>query len=206
MITKQTIEKNRLIRLHRLLVSSTKQVDSLLFCLQPSTNYSGQTPKVYAVFSKDKGIFVSFFIEKTQTTQAFGCPIQQTQRADFLWEENCLELFFGDTKTQNYIEINVTPDGRYNIYQFDDYRTPDQLPPPKNQDHAFTWLASCDDPLFYHKGFYITTDNPIPNPLQINPTAIIHPADCPEQVIFYAAKHTSPADFHDRSVWQIYQK
>lgn len=61
---------------------------------------------------------------------------QQTQVNfhDYLWEQTCLECFLGnkvtgDNKTTSYIEINASPNGRYALYNFDDYRIPSTLPP-----------------------------------------------------------------------------
>lgn len=67
----------------------------------------------------------------------------QVRFVDYLWEQTCLECFLAgglinstisingaDTdKTAPYIEINASPDGRYALYQFADYRKPATLPP-----------------------------------------------------------------------------
>jgi hypothetical protein len=43
------------------------------------------------------------------------------QRADELWKSTCFEVFW-QFKDQQYLELNVSPDGRWNLYQFDKYR------------------------------------------------------------------------------------
>lgn len=52
---------------------------------------------------------------------------------DYLWERTCLECFLScnalGTVTTEYIEINVSPNGQYALYKFDDYRHPSYLPP-----------------------------------------------------------------------------
>lgn len=50
---------------------------------------------------------------------------------DFLWETHCYELFlaFSNEKNSPYLEVNFSPTGAFNLYQFDGYRTPPQLPP-----------------------------------------------------------------------------
>ena len=95
--------------------------------------------------------------------------------ADYLWEQTCLECFLAGglinsrlknnsvsindvneigidgvdaNKTNAYIEINASPDGRYALYEFTSYRNPATLPPtpllqPDGQTRAFiNWTAS----------------------------------------------------------------
>lgn len=65
-----------------------------------------------------------------------GLTLTRIMQADFLWENNCYELFLGfgtlDKNSQQnspYIEINFSPEGYFNLYQFDGYRVPKQMPP-----------------------------------------------------------------------------
>ncbi len=95
--------------------------------------------------------------------------------ADYLWEQTCLECFLAGglltdrlinssvsindvneigidgadaNKTNAYIEINASPDGRYALYEFESYRNPATLPPTPllqadGQTRAFiNWTAS----------------------------------------------------------------
>lgn len=45
-----------------------------------------------------------------------------------LWQQTCFELFIRPDQTGPYFEINVSPKGAWNVYQFQDYRAPQ---PPK---------------------------------------------------------------------------
>ena len=95
--------------------------------------------------------------------------------ADYLWEQTCLECFLAGglitdrlidnsvsindaneigidgvdaNKTNAYIEVNASPDGRYALYEFTSYRNPATLPPTPllqadGQTRAFiNWTAS----------------------------------------------------------------
>lgn len=53
----------------------------------------------------------------------------KVQFIDYLWQHTCLECFIGG-KSSEYIEINANPQGPFALYHFDDYRTPDIMPPP----------------------------------------------------------------------------
>ncbi len=47
---------------------------------------------------------------------------ERPRRKDRLWEETCLELFFGTADTGEYRELNLSPSGDWNVYRFDAYR------------------------------------------------------------------------------------
>lgn len=47
---------------------------------------------------------------------------QNIQRMNNLWNETCLELFFGPEHQENYWELNFSPSGDWNLYSFDSYR------------------------------------------------------------------------------------
>ena len=63
----------------------------------------------------------------------------QVEFSDYLWEETCLECFISGSTveyehsetqhTTSYVEVNANPDGRYAVYQFENYRNPATLPP-----------------------------------------------------------------------------
>lgn len=60
------------------------------------------------------------------TTQAQ--PSSQPQRRNELWKSTCFEAFIQPKGAKTYWEINLSPEGHWNVYSFDDYRTPS---PPK---------------------------------------------------------------------------
>lgn len=44
------------------------------------------------------------------------------ERKDKLWETTCFELFIGEIGKKEYLEVNVSPSGDWNVYSFTDYR------------------------------------------------------------------------------------
>lgn len=46
-----------------------------------------------------------------------------TGRCHDLWRQNCFEFFFGVPGDPAYWEVNLSPNGCWNIYRFTDYRT-----------------------------------------------------------------------------------
>ncbi|MFW2177655.1 MULTISPECIES: hypothetical protein [unclassified Moraxella] len=61
--------------------------------------------------------------------------LERELRQDYLWEKTCFECFIsGDSPIEDranspYLEINLAPQGAFNLYYFDSYRTPSQMPP-----------------------------------------------------------------------------
>lgn len=44
-------------------------------------------------------------------------------RCDNLWRSTCLEMFWAEEGKKNYWELNLAPNGAWNVYAFSDYRT-----------------------------------------------------------------------------------
>lgn len=47
----------------------------------------------------------------------------QPWRCSGLWEHTCFEVFIGPAGASGYTEINLSPDGHWNAFAFDDVRT-----------------------------------------------------------------------------------
>lgn len=151
---------------------------------------------------QDDCLQLSYFaVGNHATTHLFCPPITSLVQADFLWEKTCFECFFtlkGADKA--YFEMNFCPAGQYNLYQFDDYRTPNTLPPKRAMGMVFLvdnthgkWHSS------YHLGIKLDNIHTL-KPNKIHPTAIIYQNSTP---YFYATTHANPPDFHDKRYWTI---
>ncbi|WP_066802182.1 hypothetical protein [Moraxella oblonga] len=139
---------------------------------------------------------LSYFIENSFSMDTSNKPT--LMRCDFLWEKTCLECFF-DFGQRAYIELNFTPTGAFNLYHFDDYRTPNTLPPRWANGTVFAITGTpLDTHHVYHVG--VKLDNTAHMDIcTISPTAILYQDNTP---YFYAIKHANPPDFHDKSFWQ----
>lgn len=156
------------------------------------------TPSIHVAYSiQGDTLQVSFFIQKCDWLD-LNSTIHELKRADFLWENHCLECFF-DVGGDGYIEMNFSPDGKFNLYQFENYRTPNTLPPTWANGMVFVAHGKpISDYDSYHLG--IKLDNLRALAIhKINPTAILYHNGEP---IFYAIQHASPPDFHDKTYWQ----
>lgn len=145
---------------------------------------------------------ISYFIAKDNLAKtSIDLDNSQTNspsRNDFLWKQNCFECFF-DTGDKAYFELNFAPNGNYNLYRFDDYRTPNRQPP--------TWadgtIEQLDGGLAGHQSYHFNIKvNTIlaMDIVYINPTAIFYQNDGTPH--FFAVKNANPPDFHNKAFWQ----
>ena len=160
---------------------------------------------------------------------------------DYLWQETCLECFITGSTTSDkesvlrqqtapYVEINVSPDGRYALYKFKSYRNPNSLPPTplynaNGQARAtIDWTCyekkqplSIKDELstahvlhHYERCFGINVIE-LPNQKysvanmvieQIHPCVILQIG---ERTLYFAPSHASPPDFHHQDYWSNFE-
>lgn len=181
-----------------------------VFVLMPTSDnpsFLTQAPKVVVCLGLSKHnrpnnhLEISYFIKKTPLID-LTINHKSFKQADFLWQENCLECFVEYDGADGYFEANVALDGRYNIYHFDSYRTPNVMPPrqAKPDDVLMGHFAHENDVIdgFYSRHIRLTSGNAIPT--RLNPAVILYPDG--KQPIFYATKHANPPDFHDKRYWQ----
>lgn len=170
----------------------------------------------------DGAVQVSFVVEKTYHTKDVFAVADlgesakrlSMRRADFLWQQDCFECFIGHMDESAYLEINANTAGEFNCYQFDDYRTPDVMPPVANHAYDVQSFVHQDEVAFCF-GFEVanfqvvnfkatkTTPSIDVARLMINPTVILYPVIDGQAVpIYYAHQHAVPPDFHQQAVWQ----
>lgn len=187
---------------------------------------------------------------------------QQTQVdfTDSLWKETCLECFIAGSEVDGskinkedivachqtephkiplqqataYIEINASPDGRYAVYQFENYRNPSTLPPVPLYETDETTRVSIN--WNNHKDLTATS---IESLLSSTPTVVQTPAHYErsfslpitqlqnqqyaianmmiEQIhpcvilwfgktdLYFASGHAYPPDFHNRDYWPKFE-
>lgn len=185
---------------------------------------------------------------------------------DYLWEQTCLECFLagdlitsavsingaGVNITAPYIEINASPDGRYALYQFADYRSPAALPPTpllqanRQTRASINWTANKKiarteqksasksvslptEPFIqslttntttaktyhYERSFTLPLSQLSYTKTDINDNIIgsIHPCVILSfstmfgtTALYFAPKHASPPDFHNRQCWSLFNK
>lgn len=175
-----------------------------LFVLQD--DQQGQdTPKAHVFISQDthagKNIInISFMIEKVDGLAFNNFDPQNIAKADNLWQETCLECFIG-LSDGSYLEINATPDGRYAIYHFEDYRTPD-VPTPTDKVSLHWRADDNDNTVVYERHFSLDVSGIgglLPSETLINPCLILK---INGKIHHLTTRHATPPDFHNKAYWQ----
>lgn len=75
-----------------------------------------------AIARKAEAMQVSFLLHGNLRNLVLPSTTEGT-RKDNLWQATCLELFWGEAGGKNYWELNLAPNGAWNVYAFTDYRT-----------------------------------------------------------------------------------
>ncbi|WP_445115240.1 DOMON-like domain-containing protein [Acinetobacter sp. WZC-1] len=127
-------------------------------------------------------------------------------RRDYLWQQTCFEIFVGVQHQDFYREINLSPSQAWQVYQFEEYRYPEDMPPRTAHDIALNQLQRT------HYGLNVSldlTDFMTENNLKwadlfFGLSAVINITDRQhaDQQHHYAIQHSSPtADFHNKRDW-----
>lgn len=71
---------------------------------------------------KTNSLSIHFRLEGNLSDVVIPKLAEAPTRKDELWKETCFEFFIADTRNPGYLEFNLSPSGRWNVYSFDDYR------------------------------------------------------------------------------------
>ena len=113
-----------------------------------------------------------------------------------LWKQTCFELFGSDSLAPDspYFEVNVSPTGAWNIYDFSSYRQ--GMTDSLNQSVAEISFDLADDRALIE--FRLSLEAALPKFLGL--TCVIQSKNGDTQ--YWALQHSSPkADFHDKRTW-----
>jgi len=67
-------------------------------------------------------ITLSFVLQGNMADLVLPTTTERT-RCDNLWQATCLEMFWAEEGAKNYWELNLAPNGAWNVYAFNDYRS-----------------------------------------------------------------------------------
>lgn len=122
-------------------------------------------------------------------------------RQDYLWQNTCFEVFIGVKGEDYYREINLSPSEAWQVYQFEEYRYPEDMPPQTADDIELNKLKRM------HYGLNVSLDLSAFmaqhrlkwSDLFLSLSAVLNTSQGEQ---YYAMQHSSPqADFHNKRDW-----
>jgi hypothetical protein len=121
--------------------------------------------------------------------------VDHPSRRHQLWQQTCFELFVGIVGTSRYWEINISPNGCWNVYNFSSYR---QNMRDEEQVYAIPTLAVYQEQRFSLSA-KISIANFIPSEKILNlGIAVVLVTNSGNS--YWAMKHLQKVpDFHDRN-------
>lgn len=122
-------------------------------------------------------------------------------RQDYLWESTCFELFVQAVGSSEYLELNLSPARLWNAYSFDEYRSPAQMP-PRRDDRLKVLSLDVDTHTRQLVAVVDLSDCFVAGQaLQVGLTAVLQ--DKVGQCSYWALRHSGEPDFHRASDWLI---
>ncbi len=116
-------------------------------------------------------------------------------RAHELWKDTCFEFFFSVPLHDDYYECNLNTKGKWNMYYFDSYRTPQ--PPRETNQYRLIAVETVEGEI----SAIISSEKALPNTLEVGITAIVVTS---EGESFYAVAHKgNEPDFHLRESFML---
>lgn len=172
----------------------------------------GDYPNVFVAISQQgMSICLSYFIQKADWLDFNELTQEKIKRQDYLWEQNCLECFFELNDSLGYLEVNIAPNGNFSAYRFDEYRTPNTMPPMRDDklfiyqaynNHLNDWHTRHIGIKFNEHFMELLKSRQPCKITKLHPTVILYKNNEP---IYYAIKHASPPDFHNKAYWTAFE-
>lgn len=109
-----------------------------------------RTPKIsiHAHVERTISLLIFEYILKGDLQEVrLTTPSAYPKRVDYLWEKTCFEAFIGSSGKSDYIELNISPSGDWNIYEFRDYRKPEKPNSFKGSLEKFNLTVKSEDEL-----------------------------------------------------------
>ena len=120
----------------------------------------------------------------------FSQEFKTLEKGKDLWKKTCFECFFFDESSDQYFEINISLDGKYDLMSFTEYRKESFLEAPLKVSNLSIKVDQEDAFVSFElKTFF-------KNPYFISPSVIL---DTQKEQLFFAINHSPlKPDFHKK--------
>ena len=156
---------------------------------------------VGAIEQDGSALKVGFWISDPNQIIIWPDIVASHPRQDYLWEQTCFEIFVGVQNEDFYREINLSPSQAWQVYQFEEYRYPEDIPPLPVDDIELNQLkrthyglnVSLDLSQFMAKHQLKWSD------LYLGLSAVLNTS---QGSLYFAMQHSRPEpDFHNKRDW-----
>lgn len=144
---------------------------------------------------------LGFWLNDPEQQVCWPTLVTAHPRQDFLWKDTCFEVFLGVQGRDDYREINLSGSQAWQAYQFEEYRYPEQSPPPVAHDIDLVSLSKTHYGLSakIDLSVWLDAENIRWNELYLGLSAVISTAQGQH---YFAMQHSaSEADFHNKHDW-----
>lgn len=93
------------------------------FTLHPFPGQDSGTVTIQGTIARTPQSLVLSFVLHGNLGDLVLPDAAERTRCDNLWQATCLEMFWAEEGEKNYWELNLAPNGAWNVYAFTDYRT-----------------------------------------------------------------------------------
>lgn len=144
----------------------------------------------------DEGLEIQFLLNDPNKQLADSLQMgrwdsYRLKRADELWKSTCFEVFFAQHGSPGYWELNLSAQGLWNLYRFEDYRSPQ--PPTAATDFELIFVET--DP--GHLRALLHPVDPLVGKIEASLCSVLRKNS--DEVFYYALHHAgSKPDFHLR--------
>ncbi|MEI7441088.1 MAG: hypothetical protein WCK43_05580 [bacterium] len=158
-------------------------------------NFKDADPKFIEVILdqvKNQGMSLTYKLRQKDVDQNLFSPkeFKSLEKGKELWKKTCFECFFFDESSEQYLELNVSLDGKYDLISFETYRKQNSIEAPIKVSN----LSVKKDQDFVYVSFVLVTN--FTKPHFIAPSVIL---DGPNEQFFFALKHNDiKPDFHKK--------
>ena len=139
-----------------------------------------------------EALVLSFVLQGNLDDIVLPTAAERTRR-DNLWQATCLEMFWAAEGEKNYWELNLAPNGAWNVYAFTEYRT--EMRPEDRVEEPRIETARTSDTFSLTAELEIGKLHADNAPLRVGVSAVLQHRDT--RLSYWALAHPEEKpDFH----------
>lgn len=141
-----------------------------------------------------------FHLTETETLHLPSHKNTSCLRKRELWKDSCFELFFSGSDSPVYWEVNLAPEGHWDVYRFQNYR--EGMVREERIQMPCSTIFQADGSFTLHCHLYLDNLGLENYPLCVGVSCVLRHRG--NNLSYWALAHNQvQPDFHDRSAFRI---